>query len=167
MQRERLDKSLFQTEIHNSTSPFANIEAEILAIDKACFPNTFTNRIGKHEEWFSNAHNTIVLLKLGNEIVGFTIARPEIEGRKLDKDTCNVSLTTVSPKFQRNGLARLLMDKLRECLKFKGFTYWERNLAVENGWAKSFIEHEGDRILELGEPRMTEFGLKQYVKRRL
>lgn len=107
------------------------------------------------------------LIKRGNEIVGFSIARPKIEGKELPPDTCNVSLTAINPEFQGKGLAKLLMNPLRTALKEKGFVYWERNLAVENGWAASFIEHDKEFIVELGQPRMTEFGLKQYVKSRL
>lgn len=167
-QRERLDHSLFQPVLFNTSSPFAEIEEQILKLDRNCFPNTYHKRFGVHKNWFSNPANTIVLLKHGNKIVGFSIARPKIEGRELPPDTCNVSLTAISPELQGNGLAKLLINPLREALKARGFVFWERNLAVENGWANSFIKHENDKLVVYdNEPRITEFGLKQYVKSRL
>lgn len=165
--QERLDHSLFQPILYDPSSTFSEIEEQILKLDRNCFPITYRKRFSVHENWFANPTNTIVLLKLGNEIVGFSISRPKIEGRELPPDTCNVSLTAISPELQGNGLAKLLMNPLREALIAKGFVFWERNLAVENGWAASFIEHERENIVELGEPRTTDFGRKQYIKSRL
>lgn len=58
---ERLDHSLFQPFLFDPSSPFAEIEEQILKLDKNCFPNTYHKRLGVHANWFSNPENTIVL----------------------------------------------------------------------------------------------------------
>lgn len=171
MYRKMIDQNLFIPEIYNpETRQFNAIKEQIEKVDRLSFPRTFPKRLGIHTEWFTNPRNTIAILNHNGLIIGFSIARPVIDiwpEKTSEMDSCNVSLTAVVPEFQKKGFAKLILLSLRQALKSKGYKYWERNLEVENGWAKSFIKFEGDKIVAMGKPRETEFGIKQYVKSEL
>ncbi len=165
---ERLSHSLFAVDVYDPYDDFSQIKEQIELIDRACFPQTYTKRKDTHHDWFSNPTNIVVILRTtDNKVIGFSIARQKIEGRDLPADTCNVSLTAILPDYQKNGLAGLLMTRLKQELRNRGYLYWERNLAVENKWNEAFIDNENDNIVILEKPRMTEFGIKQYVKCKL
>lgn len=115
----------------------------------------------------------IVLYDEKNTPIGYTVAvssqrayegELEYENRDFGPEIAYVSNTVIHPEHQGKGLVGALMDKLEDALRGKGYTYLDRDSAVENGYAAKVERHYGDRVVTQAKAQESEYGSQRYFR---
>ncbi|MFZ2522425.1 MAG: GNAT family N-acetyltransferase [Minisyncoccia bacterium] len=141
-------------EVFNSNqSSWNETKDSIISLENEAFEqHPFTE--DELEKDFINSENTIVLLKnLDNqEIIGFAYAKPmepETSGSPaLPGETAWMWDTVIKKDYRGKGLLGVIMDKLENELKIRGFKYLERNALIANDFAENISRHYKERIIK-------------------
>jgi|SRR5581483_6196849 len=101
-------------------------------------------------EAFANPNNTtVVLYDVYGNVIGYSYAIPITKyypkRKKEIRETVFIDSTAIDKKQQGKGNVGILIDKLEDELKAKGFRYIERTAAVPNGYADALKD-----ITEIG-----------------
>jgi len=131
-------------ELYNAAeSSWDEIWPAISKLEDECFPG---KGLGEEylKEIFANEANIIVLLKLGNEIVGFACGIPD----ENVAEAVYIETTEITPTEQGKGSVVKLMNLLEDECRKRGYKYITRDTEVLNGYADKIVKNYGDRILE-------------------
>ena len=145
---------MITAEMFSNIKPdWIKIKDSILSLEKEGFEeHPFTEK--EIEEDFLNPENIIVLLKnLENqEVIGFTYVKPmepeTSDGPAKPGETAWMWDTVIKKEFRGRGLLGLMMNKLEEELKNRGFKYVERNAMAANNFAENIAKHYKERIIK-------------------
>lgn len=116
----------------------------------------------------------VVLFDDGNP-VGYAAASVAAElyssyshyfGRDAD-GVAYVTNVSIHPDYQGKGYVGLLMNKLEEALREKGFTILDTDAKADNGYAAKVVKFYADRVVFAREAEPTEWGMQQYIRVRL
>ncbi len=111
------------------------------------------------EKEFTDPKNIIIVLRDGDQIIGYTSAIPE------NKDSLYISSTAILPKYQGQGFVSDLMAKLDTIAVGRGYQYYERHAAVENGYAEKLKRNY--EIIEESEYYSDQYGKQKYFKMKI
>jgi ribosomal protein S18 acetylase RimI-like enzyme len=103
---------------------------------------------------------TLIVLKDGDSIVGFTYALPESEG------VARIVDTVFLKEYQGRGFVAMLMARLEAELRKNKYIYVTRDVMIENGYADKVMKNYSSRIVATKEFTGT-WGKQRYFKIRL
>ncbi len=137
----------------NNQSSWVEIKDTIVSLEKEAFEqHPFIE--DELEKDFLNPENTIVFLKNldSQEVIGFAYAKPR-EPETSDSpakpgETAWMWDTVIKKEFRGKGYLGVIMDKLEEELRNRGFKYLERNALVANNFAENISKHYKERIIK-------------------
>jgi hypothetical protein len=112
------------------------------------------------ESDINDTNTSLVLLKEGDSIVGFTYSLPEGDG------IARIVDTVLTKEYQNKGYVALLMKALEIELKKKGYKYITRDAVIENGYADKITKNYTSQIVETNE-FVGEWGEQRHFKIRL
>ena len=112
---------------------FADIAA-LSNLAAACMPFPWAER--QFRESLSQGDDARVL-SISDQIVGFIISR------RVSVDEAELLNIAVDPAYQRQGLARLLLDTLRTLYQQSGIKHWHLELRASNTAALACYRHYG------------------------
>lgn len=134
------------------------IKESILKIEKGAFDGKGYTEEQLAKE-FSNPDNIVVVIKDGDDVIGYNTSLPQSE------DTLWVSSTALLPKYQGQGLVSDIMYSLDIEARNRGYEYYERTAAVENGYAEKLKRNY--EVVEERNPSESPYGLQQYLKMKI
>lgn len=145
---------MFSTEVFdNSSFHWTQIKDSIFSIEEEAFDeHSFTRK--ELEEDFLNSENIIVLLKNidNEEVIGFTYAKPSepetSDGPAKPGETAWIWDTVIRKEYRGKKLLGIMMEKLEEELRRRGFKYIERNAMVTNNFANNISKYYKERIIK-------------------
>lgn len=154
----------------NNIDNWEQIKDRIIAIENEAFEvEPFPEDVLKRD--FLDSDNVVVLLKDESEIVGFTYAKPREPDTPDDSpakpgETAMIWDTVIDKRYRGQGLLRLMMEKLEEELRARGFKYMERNARIANNFATNIAKNYGDRIIK-SFPLDSQWGPQVFFRIRL
>lgn len=144
---------VFNSQIH----PWGDVRGDIKEVEERCFPRfQFQEEVLRKD--FTNPDNIVVLLRLdATRIIGYTYAEPYSK-RERHQSTAWVTSTAIHPDYQGKHLPAVLLGKLDDELRARGFDFMERDAVIANGYADKLERHYKKQIVEKYEERSREFG---------
>lgn len=149
---------------------WARVKGDILRIEQICFDGKGYSE-ETFEKDFSRPEAAVVILRNHTgKIIGYSYALPvniEEPEREEEKDeTANIDSTAIHPDYQGQGLVGILIGKLEEELRKRGFKFIEREAVIGNGYADSIQRHYRDRVLGWRD-QDSKYGPQRFFRIRL
>jgi ribosomal protein S18 acetylase RimI-like enzyme len=128
------------------------------------------------EEWFEkdfkNENTTVVLLKDQDlKIIGYTYACPIgnafPERTSENMETALIWDTVIEKKWRGKHLVGLMMDRIEDELRKRGYKYVEREARTENNYAANIVKHYSDRIVKHSKPHDSPWGEQIFFRIKL
>lgn len=119
-------------------------------LEKSAFGDSSMSKIDLASD-LKNPSNIFIFLYDGETIIGVTHAKPVTEvysERTTDTDTAIIWNTIIDKDYRGRGLVSILMTRLEEELKRRGYKYIERFAAVSNKYAENVQKYYGSRVIE-------------------
>lgn len=138
------------------------VREAILHLEEVCF-----NDGGFSEddlrEIFEDPKNAVVMLRVNDELVGFTCGVPD----ENDEESFYIETTEIHPDWQGNKFITSMITALEYEAKRRGYMYLTRHAAVPNGYADKVGRNYEGRVVESKPHQSEQFGEQQYFKIRL
>jgi GNAT superfamily N-acetyltransferase len=144
------------------TTAWDEVKEAVMDLEKICFSD---GGLGEDylKEYFLNPQNVVVLLKVNDQLVGFTCG-----GRDHEHDeSFYVETTEIHPDWQGNKFITSMITTLEYEAKKRGYKYLTRHAAINNGYAEKIERNYTGRILETYPRSSEEFGEQQFFKIKL
>jgi len=133
--------------VQNSEKTWSIVGEQLYKIKFENFrDNFFSKKVFKED--FENAENIFAVVRNNenNLILGFTYAVPT----SYDEKEAYIRCTAISPEYQNKGLISKLMSTLEPELRRRGYDFFSRDAAVDNGYADKIKKYYADRIVKTG-----------------
>jgi ribosomal protein S18 acetylase RimI-like enzyme len=127
-----------------------NIIEQLVVIDLSCFGDGAYSR-DQMQSYLTEPDSLVVVINKFGQIIGFTITRKVGDiwpSRQDEENTIRIINTAIVPQEQHKGYVASLMSVLEREIEERGFTYMERNCAVDNGYADIIERVYSERIVE-------------------
>lgn len=152
---------------------FEKIKFEIFSIENENFGDHSFDEESLTED-FTNPENIIVILRdpaENDKIIGFTYAEPVDhfdKNRKAESAvTAYITDTALLKEYQGRHLVGIMMEKLEDEMKKRGFKFVERDSRVANKYADNVRKAYKDRIVDEKGPSKSEWGDQIFFRIRL
>lgn len=139
-------------------APFARWRSDLLRVETRCFgPNADSD--ADIEEFVKKAL-FLAVIRVGDTAVGYCL----MEGRW--PESPYMSLVAIDPDQRGKGHLARLVGTVEDELRKIGFTHFEINARIENGYADKIKRHYGERI-EIAYEHGSRIGPLRFMRIRL